>query len=396
MYKVIFSLLVFSFIVSTRYSIGQMVQKEFFVKEKMGIVANQYEKLFVAVKDSFKSPRTFDHGQIRLVSSNDWTSGFFAGNLWFLYEYTGDTKWRQAAVMSTEKLEKEKNNTHTHDLGFMLYCSYGNGFRLTDNPKYKDVLLQGAKSLSTRYNEKVGCIKSWESRGEWQFPVIIDNMMNLEFLFWATKATGDSSFYNIAVSHADTTMKYHFRPDFSSYHVVNYDSITGKVISRQTAQGAADSSAWARGQSWGLYGYTLMYRETGKKKYLEQAQQIADYILKRLPTDFVTYWDYDAPGIPNEPRDASAAAIASSALFELSTYVDKALAKTYYSVAEKILLSISSPEYLANSGENGLFLLKHSVGHKPAKSEMDVPLIYADYYYIEALLRYNKSLSARP
>jgi unsaturated chondroitin disaccharide hydrolase len=250
-------------------------------------------------------------------------------------------------------------------------------------------LLQGAKTLRTRYHPTVGCIKSWEPWGGMNYPVIIDNMMNLEYLFLAFRESGDSTFYNIAVSHADTTLKNHFRPDCSSYHVVDYDSITGKVIRKRTAQGAFDESSWARGQSWGLYGYTMMYRETKDKKYLNQAINIADFIIKKLPTDYIPYWDYDVAQDSSEPRDASAAAITSSALFELSTYVSCELTKKYYNIAEKILFSLSSPDFLALKGENCNFIIKHCTGHKPAKSEIDVPLIYADYYYIEALIRYG-------
>lgn len=277
----------------------------------------------------------------------------------------------------------------------MLYCSYGNGFRLTNSPKYKDILVQGAKSLCKRYNKNVGCIQSWDPWGGMTFPVIIDNMMNLEYLFWATKATGDSSFYKIAVSHADKTLMNHFRTDYSSYHVVDYDSISGKVLKKRTVQGASVESAWARGQSWGLYGFTIMYRETKNIKYLNQAMKIADYIIGRLPADYIPFWDFDVPQDGSEPKDASAAAIASSALLELSKYVDKATSNRYYQVAEKILTNLSSPLYFTKPGEYDGFIIKHCVGHKPAKSEIDVPLIYADYYYIEALLRYQQINNAK-
>jgi unsaturated chondroitin disaccharide hydrolase len=367
---------------------SQTHSKQQFVAQRMELIQKQYASMLELLMDSVKTPRTSKNSQLYCVPSNDWTSGFFAGSLWYIYDYTIDLKWLAPAKHWTEILENEKNNTHTHDLGFMLYCSYGNGYRLTHIPEYKNILIQGAKSLSTRFHKNAGCIQSWDAHGSWKCPVIIDNMMNLEFLFWATRATGDSSFYQIAISHANTTLQNHFRTDNSSYHVVDYDTLTGKVLSKKTAQGAVDESAWARGQSWGLYGYTMMYRETRNTIYLEQAQKIAEYILKRLPPDGIPYWDYDAPNIPDEPKDASAAAITSSALFELSNYADEKHATQYRNIAEKILLQLSSPEYLAEPGENNFFILKHSVGHKPAQSEIDVPLIYADYYYIEALTRY--------
>jgi hypothetical protein len=265
---------------------------------------------------------------------------------------------------------------------------------LTNDPAYKEVLLQGAKSLTKRFNPNTGVIKSWD-HAKGQYLVIIDNMMNLELLFWATKVSGDSSFYKIAVTHANTTMKNHFRPDNSSYHVLKYDTITGEVLSKKTAQGYADESAWARGQAWGLYGYIVTYRETKDKKYLDQAVKIADFILQHpnLPKDKVPYWDHNAPNIPNEERDASAAAITASALLELSAYVKNG--KELVKEAEEILTNLSSPAYLAAVGTNNDFILMHSTGHKPAKSEIDVPIIYADYYYIEGLLRYKQMIEKK-
>ncbi len=348
------------------------------------------EKNLVDYTDVTRFPRnTAPDGKLRAIPSNDWTSGFYSGNLWYMYEYTKDKKWEEAARKWTAGLEKEKFNTRTHDLGFMLYCSFGNGYRLTNDPAYKEIMIQGAKSLSTRFNAKTGTIRSWD-HGKWQFPVIIDNMMNLELLFWATKVTGDSSFYKVAVTHANTTMKNHFRADNSSYHVVDYDTITGKVVARVTHQGYADESAWARGQAWGLYGYTVAYRETRDQKYLDLAVKIADFYLNHphLPKDKVPYWDFNAPAIPNEERDASAAAIAASGMLELSGYVRNG--QPFKKAAEDILISLSSDAYLAKAGTNNNFVLKHSVGHKPAKSEIDTPLVYADYYYIEALLRYDR------
>jgi unsaturated chondroitin disaccharide hydrolase len=373
-----------------------IISLAFAAKLKLDAVKNlelakaQLEKSLIRFTDVKQTPRsTNPDGKAKTVPSNEWTSGFYAGNLWYMYDYSKDKKWEQAARLWTAALEKEKFNTHTHDLGFMLYCSFGNGYRLTKDPAYKDILIQGAKSLSTRFNSKTGTIKSWD-HGKWQFPVIIDNMMNLELLFWATKATGDSSFYKIAVTHANTTMKNHFRADNSSYHVVDYDTLTGKVLSRVTHQGYADESAWARGQAWGLYGYTTTYRETKDKRYLDQAVKIADFILSHpnLPKDKVPYWDYNAGLIPNEERDASAAAIAASGLLELQGYVKNG--DRYKKAAEEMLTSLSSPAYLAKVGTNNDFILMHSVGHKPGKSEIDTPIIYADYYYIEGLLRYSR------
>jgi len=390
----LFSLLFFFLFIFC--SCGKQKPIEEVIDESLSFSAKQYELMFDVMKEkSDLLPRTIDTAGALVTSrSNWWTSGFFPGSLWYLYEYTNDEKFRDAAKLMTARIEKEKNNTGTHDLGFMLYCSFGNGLRLTGEESYNDVLLTGAKSLSTRYRPNIGCIQSWNSRRGWQCPVIIDNMMNLEFLMWAFNKSGDSTFYNICVNHSDTTIRNHFRPDYSTYHVVSYDTITGKVEIKQTHQGAADESAWARGQSWGLYGYVVMFRETGLARYLAQAVHIADFLISHpnMPEDMIPYWDFNAPDIPEAKRDASAGAIMASALIELSSYVDTVAGLKYLQVAEKQLRSLASPVYRAESGENGNFILMHCVGSIPGKSEVDVPLTYADYYFIEALIRYRKLL----
>ena len=368
---------------------AQIDQIKKIAADNLDFAAKQYEQMLINISDTQKFPRSINNnGTLNLVTSDDWTSGFFPGSLWYLYEFTRDDYWKEEAELYTRRLSKEQYNTQTHDVGFMINCSYGNGYRLLDTKEYKEVIIQAAKSLSKRFRPVVGCIQSWGPNDKWQCPVIIDNMMNLELLFNAAKISGDSSFYNIAVAHANTTIKNHFKPDYSSYHVVNYDTLTGKVLSKNTHQGYSDQSAWARGQAWGLYGYTMSYRETRNKTYLIQAQRIADFILhnKNLPDDMIPYWDFDAPNIPDEPRDASAAAIICSALYELSTYTSND-GKKYKEAADKILMSLSLSKYRAEKNKNLNFILKHCVGNKPADSEIDVPLIYADYYFIEANLR---------
>jgi hypothetical protein len=353
---------------------------------------NQYKVLMGKVPAN-RMPKTFYANADRLETSDAdwWTSGFYSGTLFQLYAFSHDTTLLNEAQRRLALLEKEQYNKGTHDLGFMMYCSYGNGLRLLDSPRYKEVLLNSARSLSTRFHPAVGCIKSWDSK-PWHYPVIIDNMMNLELLFWATHESGDSSFYRIAVTHANTTMRNHYRPDYSSFHVVDYDSVTGGIIAKKTAQGFADSSAWARGQSWGLYGYTMVYRSTHDPQYLGQARHIAHFLLTHpnLPADKIPYWDYNASNIPNVLRDASAAAIMASALLELSHYVQPDEARQYIDVAEEIIVHLSDNNYKAVVGSNGGFLLRHSVGHFPAHSEVDVPLTYADYYFVEAMLRYRE------
>jgi hypothetical protein len=347
--------------------------------------------MLTQVQGNPEMPRTLEGGVLKTVGPKDWTSGFFPGTLWLLSEATGDAKWRPAAVDYTRRLESIKDFRGNHDVGFMLFCSYGNAQRLSPAPEYRAVLIQGARSLCTRYRQEVGLIRSWDF-GAWKYPVIIDNMMNLELLTWATRETGEPRFREIALSHADKTLANHFRPDASSYHVVDYDPADGSVRGKHTHQGFADTSAWARGQAWGLYGYTMMFRETGDPKYRDQAERIAKYIAShpRLPADGVPYWDFDAPDIPNAPRDASAAAVTASALLELSGYLEGEAGQPCYDLARRQLLSLSSPAYLAKPGTNGGFILAHSTGNKPKDSEVDVPLNYADYYFLEALLRYRR------
>ena len=338
------------------------------------------------------SPRSVsEEGELNMAPSRDWTSGFFPGNLWFMYEWTGDDYWLEKAKYFTSFIEQEKYNDRTHDMGFKIYCSFGNGYRLTNDQQYRETMIHSANTLITRFNETVGSLRSWDhNRDKWDFPVIIDNMMNLELLFWATRATGDSIYYDIAVSHANLTLREHLRPDASSYHVIDFNPETGEVQNRNTHQGYAHESAWARGQAWGLYGFVMAYRETGIKDYLEKAKKIASFIFEHpnLPADLIPYWDFNAPGIPDEPRDVSAATIIASALYELSTMVSEN-SSFYKKTADTILENLEA-YYLSPKGENFGFLLTQSTGHAPHGYERAVPIIYADYYYLEALLRKSK------
>lgn len=380
------------------------------VKRVFDRAEQQYADMLNHATDLTKYPRTINkNGDTQYVPISDWTGGFFPGSLWYMFEETKDSIWKKEATKWTESLKTNQFNTKHHDLGFMMYCSYGNAYRITKNEAYEKILIQSAKSLISRFNPKVGCIKSWDFRESWDgktkwyYPVIIDNMMNLELLFFASKATGDPIYKEIAIRHAETTLKNHFRKDFSSYHVVNYDELTGKVLNRQTCQGYADNSTWARGQAWAIYGYTMIYRETKNKKYLLAAKKMADFYINnpRLPKDRIPFWDfnveqsgykpdwnYEGTKLNYIPRDASAAAVTSSALLELSSYLGNA-GKKYRDFAIANLETLSTPEYLAKPGTNGNFLLKHSVGSFPHQAEIDVPIVYADYYYLEALRRYQ-------
>ncbi len=334
------------------------------------------------------SPRSINpDGTVRLAPPRDWTTGFFAGSLWYGYELSGKNELAKKAAEFTLALDSVQHYTFTHDLGFMLYSSYGNAWRITGDKQYLGPLESGAANLYGRYNKKTGAIRSWDF-GEWQFPVIIDNMMNTDFLFWAAKKFNKAAWFNAAKTHSVTTMQNHFRKDYSSWHVVNYDTITGRAIQKVTFQGYSDNSAWARGQAWGLYGFIQSYIYTHDKRFLDQALHIAAFIMNhpRTPADKIPYWDYDAPGIPNAPRDVSAAAVIASALLQLSLQV--AEGSKYFSYAEQILKSLSSDTYLYKPGSGHYFILKHSVGAMPHKSEVDTPINYADYYFLEALERY--------
>lgn len=366
-----------------------------FVSENVDNAVAQLTRQTDIIEQSGKilNPRTTNEdGSVKYVPYDDWCSGFFPGCMWYTYKLTDDDKWRDLGRKYTEDLEEVQHLKWHHDVGFMVGSSYLNGLRMAGIEEYKPVIIETARSLSTRFRPAAGVIQSWDADKGWQAtrgwkcPVIIDNMMNLELLFEASKLSGDSTFYNIAVSHANTTMANHFRSNNSCYHVVDYDPETGEVRGKQTAQGYADESSWARGQAWALYGYTMCYRYTNDRRYLDQAKKVYDFVFdnQHMPDDLVPYWDFDAPNIPNEPRDASAAACMASALYELSGY-DKS--KDYKATADRILASLASESYRAKPGTNGNFILMHSVGSIPHNAEIDVPLNYADYYFLEALDR---------
>lgn len=327
----------------------------------------------------------------RKAVQEEWCSGFWPGILWYDYEYTQDEAIRAKAEAYTAPLKFiSEQPAYDHDIGFLVFCSYGNGYRLTQNTEYKQIILNTANQLSKLFNPKVGTLLSWprEIVNFGGHNTIMDNMINLEMLFWAARNGGDHSLYDIAVSHADKTMQYNFRPDYTSYHVAVYDTVSGKHIRSCTHQGYSDESMWARGQAWAIYGFTVCYRETKDERYLDFVQHVTDVYLNQLPADYIPYWDFNAPDIPNAPRDASAACIVASALLELQAYVDSNKAQTYRNAAAKMLNSLSSKEY--QCGKDKPAFLLHSTGHYPTNSEIDASIIYADYYYIEALLRQKK------
>lgn len=320
-------------------------------------------------------------------------SGSFPGSLWFMYEYTHDSTWRTRAEFWQAPLEEQKFNTSDHDLGFILYNSYGNAYRLTGDARFRDILLTAAHSLSTRYVPSMGYVRS---RGDVtdlsNFPVIIDTMINIELLFWGARNGGDPAWAEMAHQHALNTYESHVRDDGSIHQTVNFDPVTGKIKEQGKEQGCRLETTWARGQAWAVYGFTVAYRETKDPRMLYAARKTADYFLSHVPLDKVPYWDFQAPHIPDEPRDSSAAAATASALIELSQLeTNSKRAATYWAAARDILRSLSSEAYLSR-GTSVASILLHGTAYKP-HDRFDQGLVYGDYYFLEALTRYVR---ARP
>lgn len=381
------SYVVFSFAMLTSSCKSKMNEKN--EKTVDVLLQDRYTKLLEYPIDSLSFPRSMTPatGKINKVPSKDWTSGFFVGNLWQLYQLTGNAAYKERAAKWNPFIEKEKFNNRTHDMGFKVFCSFGKGLEVEDNPYYKSVIVSSAKTLITRFNKKVGSIRSWDfNRDIWEFPVIIDNMLNLELLFEATKISKDSIYHKIAVQHANTTLKNHFREDNSTFHVVVYDTITGLTKAKVTHQGINDASSWARGQGWAIYGYTMAYRYTKDKAYLSQAEATAKFFInhKNLPEDGIPYWDFNDPSIPKAPRDVSAGSLVASALIELYGYTKNVM---YLNYSKKVLNTLNTTDYILGSEVKGPFILDHSTGNWPKNDEIDEPIVYGDYYFLEAMLR---------
>jgi len=376
-----------AFILFSDKNVQAQQDLDWLINAKKNIVY-QLKKASETYKPGLNPRSVHADGSVKFAPQKDWTTGFFPGALWYGYEMSGDKDLGLSARKFTLAMDSLKNFTHTHDLGFMIYCSYGNAYRLTKDEIYLPTLKSGAQNLYNRYNKTVGAIRSWDF-GDWQFPVIIDNMMNLDFLFWASKEFKKPEYEKASEQHAITTLKNHFRNDNSSYHVIDYDTLSGRAIQKETHQGLTHESAWARGQAWGLYGYIMSYKETNNKIFLNHAIDIAQFIMEHpnVDADKIPYWDYDIHnGGDRAPRDASAAAVIASALIDLSEYTSNG--DKYFNYAEDILKSLSTDNYLAKPDSNHYFILKHSVGAFLYNSEIDTPINYADYYYLEALLRY--------
>lgn len=374
-------------------SCGKLNSREILSQQTLEeFIPLQYGGLVKWGKENSSIPRTVKNSKI--ISTNkefDWTAGFFPGSLWYIFELTQDEDWAKEAMYFQSLHAEMRYFKGSHDLGFVFNNSYGHGYRLTGEEEYLNVLIEAGDVLIARFNPKVGAIQSWDvdrgwqSQRGWTFPVIIDNMMNLELLFRLSEWTGDQKYKDVAIAHANTTMEHFFRNDFSSYHVVDFDTNTGEPLGFQTAQGFSDESSWARGQAWGLYGFVSVYQFTGEEVYLNLAENIAEYYLNHshLPSDMIPHWDLSLTPSVEVPKDASAAAIVASALIQL----DKHSSNGYLKKAKQIVSNLRSDKYLAKLGENHHFLIKHSTGSIPHKEEIDGPLNYADYYFLEALHR---------
>ena len=344
----------------------------------------------VTAKGPGAFPRSFEADTLRTSDLDWWCSGFFPGSLWYIWQYTGDEKILQRASFHTNRLSALIGRHTDHDLGFQLTCSFGHAWRLTGRSEAADILRKGAAQLAQRFDPQIGCIRSWDF-GKWNYPVIIDNMMNLELLL----RYGTPEEQQMGIRHAETTLENHFREDFTSWHLVDY-APDGSVRGKQTVQGLADDSAWARGQAWALYGYAMLLAQDAVdtphwERFCAQAEGIARMLLERLPEDGIPLWDFNAE--PGALRDASAGAIMAAGFLRLADYTaDEGLAQACRDMAERQVRTLASPAYLAEAGEIGGFLLRHSVGNLPSGSEVDVPLTYADYYFLEAILRLNGQL----
>ena len=378
-------------------------EKAFDTDSQLDYCHQQVEKALAALQpyDFTQEPRNILDGQAlwncREAKAEEWCSGFWPGILWMDYASRNEEERAELGKVAAGYTEVLKplayQPAYDHDLGFIIINSFLKGYEQTHNEEYKTIALAAADTLATLFNPTVGTMLSWPRhvKDYGGHNTIMDNMINLELLLWAADNGGSPRLRDIAVKHAETTMENHFRPDGSCYHVAVYDTLTGDFIKGVTHQGYADWSMWSRGQSWAIYGYTMVYRYTHDKRFLDFAQKVTDIYLKRLgetSDDWVPLWDMDDPRGTEAPKDASAACVVASALLDLCQYVEVEKAETYRAAAEHMLTDLSTERY--QSRDKNVAFLMHSTGHHPAGSEIDACIVYADYYYIEALLKYKK------
>jgi unsaturated chondroitin disaccharide hydrolase len=331
-------------------------------------------------------PEQAEHGQWVCVDNGGWVGGHWVGLLWLAYAHTGDTALESAARQWAARLAPRQDDATTHDLGFLFLLSHVLGAQITGDASLKAPALTAAQTLARRFNPKGNFIQAWgplDAPDELRGRTIIDTMMNLALLFWASQETGDPQYAQVATAHARTSLARHVRPDFSTAHVADFDPETGDFLKQDTHQGLSATSCWSRGQSWAVYGFGDCYRATGDVAFLKAARRLADYALRRLPPDGVLYWDYDSPFIPDDVHDSSAAAILASGLLKLAAIEpDVALAERWRSAALSILESLWRNYSSRRTAEP--FILLHGTRAKP-HGLLDHGLIYGDYYFVEAL-----------
>jgi unsaturated chondroitin disaccharide hydrolase len=334
--------------------------------------------------------RTKPGGSWLTVGADDWTAGFYAATLWRTYERTHDPAWRQRAETWQAGLARQTSQDST-DLGFKLFDTYGVGYQLTGDESYKRVVLAAADTVAHRYNSKVGMFRVWDkANDQTRFRVNIDALMNQELMFWAGQNGGNPQYADMAKHHALRALQDLVRPDGGTWMVASYDQKTGALLGHSTKQGYATESTWSRGQAWAVYGFTTAYRYTKDPRFLDGARRTADYFVRRLPPDRVPYWDFDVPNKATAPRDTSASAVVASALVELSGYETDPAAKQHDTdTARDILTALSSPTY-APRNQTFAAMLQHGTQHYPA-GWADTGIMFGDYYFVEALGRYEKA-----
>ena len=336
-------------------------------------------------------PELAQNGKWLCVDDGFWTGGHWTGLLWLAYAHTRDRIFERAAREWTARLAPRQNDSTTHDLGFLFELSHLLGLKLTGDVSFHAPLLQAARTLARRFNSKGNFFQAWgpldgtpRERGR----AIIDTLMNLDLLFWASRETGECQFANIATAEARTALRHHVRADWSTAHVTEFDPDTGEFIKQDTAQGLSATSCWSRGQAWAVYGFAECYRETGDAAFLDAARNLAEYCLRRLPIDRVPYWDYDSPLIPNDVRDSSAAAILGSGMLLLAKLESNSRQAARWRAQALAMLESLWENYSSRSTNEPCILL-HGTRSKPEGS-MDHGLIYGDYYFVEALTRLTK------
>lgn len=366
---------------------SQLTDKK--ILNALGTVLDTIDMNIIKFGDEFPDAASKDL-EYRLTDNHGWTTSFWTGMLWLAYYYSKDNKYKDAASKHIESFRQryiDRYDFETHDLGFLYSLSCVSAYKLTGDEAAKDLAIKAADELIGRFKEKGQFIQAWGDKNDrTAYRLIIDCMMNLPLLYWASEVTGNNKYYDAAYAHAKTTMDVIIRDDYSTYHTFYFDPDTGEKDKGITAQGYSDSSCWARGQAWSVYGTALSYRYTSDDSFMMHNKKLAEYFLNRLPYDLVPYWDLIFTD-GDEERDSSSAAILACGLLESSKYIDDDNIKEIYISAAKGMVNSLTDNYLSGKPEEKSGLIKHSVYSKPGGNGVDEFCIWGDYYYLEALLR---------